>query len=299
MGYGDDMMATYYARKLSEKYGKKVAVGNGSRYYYSEVFDNNPYLMENPLLKKAKKLPDDTLWLENYPGCRPYIDYQSSNQDKLVFKDQGDRGVGDVFLTDQELVDAYTKIKNLVPFVLIEPSIKGTISASNKDWGFERWQAVTKGVSAKHKVVQVLHQFSTPLKGVESIEVNSFRESLAILYFSSYFLGSEGGMHHASAALGVPGQVIFGGFISPDITGYKIHRNHYIDGGISPCGSLLECEHCRVSMASILPETILTATRRSHMLRWSVFFDRIAWRLLDTRRFGYRALKMKIMRKLA
>ena len=52
-------------------------------------------------------------------------------------------------------------------------------------------------------------------------------------------------MHHAAAATDKNAVVIFGGHISPNITGYDIHTNIYVDINKSPCGEKNICTHCK------------------------------------------------------
>ena len=66
------------------------------------------------------------------------------------------------------------------------------------------------------------------------------------------FLGTT--LMHAAAALKVPAVVIYGGFISPKVTGYPLHRNLFTGG--TPCGMRTNCKHCRDAMAAILPTTV-------------------------------------------
>ena len=63
-------------------------------------------------------------------------------------------------------------------------------------------------------------------------------------------------MHHAAAALGIDAVVLFGGFISPQITGYEYHAN--LTGGVKACGNLYTCAHCRKAMDSISIDDVLT-----------------------------------------
>ena len=73
----------------------------------------------------------------------------------------------------------------------------------------------------------------------------NFRKSCALLSNADLFIGIEGGMHHAAAALNKKAVVIFGGFIDPLVTGYGFHNNIYVDIDGSPCGSRVICQHCK------------------------------------------------------
>ena len=64
-------------------------------------------------------------------------------------------------------------------------------------------------------------------------------------------------MHHAAAATSCKAVVIFGGHISPEITGYDFHKIIYVDLPNSPCGSKNICQHCKECMRLISIETVV------------------------------------------
>ena len=72
-----------------------------------------------------------------------------------------------------------------------------------------------------------------------------------------FFIGWEGGFAHAAAALDKKSVVLFGGYIHPNITGYKFHNNIYIDIDGSPCGMRDWCEHCERCKDLITVEMVL------------------------------------------
>ena len=92
---------------------------------------------------------------------------------------------------------------------------------------------------------------------VTNIHNISFRSACAVLSKTDLFIGTEGGMHHAAAALNKKAVVIFGGFIDPSITGYNFHKNIYIKNLNSPCGSKYQCEHCKKCMDLITVDMII------------------------------------------
>jgi len=59
------------------------------------------------------------------------------------------------------------------------------------------------------------------------------------------YIGNEGGFGHAAAALNKKALIYFGGWISPQSTGYDMHENIYYDDVSSPCGAIgYICDHC-------------------------------------------------------
>ena len=81
--------------------------------------------------------------------------------------------------------------------------------------------------------------------------------------FCDLFIGTEGGMHHAAAATSRKAVVIFGGHISPKITGYDFHTNLYVDIEGSPCGNKNICNHCKKCMDSISSEMMIKEIKKS------------------------------------
>jgi hypothetical protein len=66
-------------------------------------------------------------------------------------------------------------------------------------------------------------------------------------------------MHHAAAALNVPGVIIFGGYTPLELTGYPMHINLAGDAE-NACGSLYRCDHCRQALDSISVAEVLQHT---------------------------------------
>ncbi len=84
---------------------------------------------------------------------------------------------------------------------------------------------------------------NTTEKKTKWVETPTFRNALAILSKAKLFVGTDGGLHHAAAALGIPSVVIWTGFSSPRHLGYDTHRN--IHDGSEPCGTFNSvCKHC-------------------------------------------------------
>ena len=87
---------------------------------------------------------------------------------------------------------------------------------------------------------------------------NDFREALLILSKAKLFVGTDGGLHHAAAALGIPAVVIWTGFSSPKHLGYDGHTN--IHDGSDPCGTYHGvCSHCLLKANDISVKQVLDA----------------------------------------
>jgi len=95
-----------------------------------------------------------------------------------------------------------------------------------------------------------------PLQHATLIPTEDFRLACAVLARARAYVGHEGGLHHAAAALGIPGVVIFGGFTPVELTGYAIHHNLGVSLAAA-CGMRMPCAHCAAAMADITPERVL------------------------------------------
>lgn len=243
MGVGDDIMATAHAEAICAQYHKKVICGDHEKgiRHWSEVFENNPNFIQPG--EKARFVA----FMGNYTGNRPYI---LEVRDRFIWNPDHKAGKGRFFFTHREKMAARKIVEPLGKFSVVEPNVKGTISGSNKRWG--RFQEV---ITPDRKWVQF--DYGQPLlEGVTPVRTETFRMACAILSHADLFLGTDGGLHHAAAALNVPAVVLWGHFSSPDILGYPDHVNIRKVEGIG-CGSIRECPDCAAAMDAITPEDVL------------------------------------------
>jgi hypothetical protein len=232
MGAGDWIMATSQVKTLYARTGMPVVVvGRDGRPQWSEVFENNPKIARRPS-------PASVTRLVNAPGVRPYI--ASKTPERWTWKKWA-ISPGEIFLTEAEKRFA----EHYRGAVLIEPNTKGT-NEGNTAWITERWWQLG---ATRGDFIQVGPVGVDRIPGVPHVVTPSFRLACAVLAVCKGFVGTEGGLHHAAAALGVPAVVLFSEFISPDITGYPMHRNLRHAG--PACGSRLRCEGCRRSMLAL------------------------------------------------
>ena len=91
-----------------------------------------------------------------------------------------------------------------------------------------------------------------------------FGEHFQFSINATCFLGTHSGYSHAAAALKKDAINIFGGWISPEIMGYKLHTNYYVDLTDSPCGSIQICNHCKNCMDQIKVEDIISSLEQKN-----------------------------------
>ncbi len=239
MGCGDWILATAQAKQLHERTGRKVVVVNRlGRPQFHEVFENNPRI--------TRELGRGAVPLTNCSGSRPYI--EAKGPQHWVWR-RWNIAPGEIYLSAGEKAFAAPHAGH----TLIEPNTK--VPDGNKSWPWDRWQAL---VDRGGDFVQVGPAGARRLTGVQFVETPTFRLACAVLAVSRAFVGPEGGLHHAAAALGVPAVVLFSAFISPSVTGYPSHRNLYKGASGLGCGTRMQCACCRASMAAISVDEVET-----------------------------------------
>jgi ADP-heptose:LPS heptosyltransferase len=256
MGYGDEIMTTATVREMRAAHPHaRLLVGDGLREYWSVIFDNNPHLS-----RLADVAPhEETIWIEDYMGHRPQ--YLKLAAEGNTFNPDFHARPGEIYFSPEEEATAARLTAGLGPFVVIEPHVKGTVSGSNKDWGFDRWQRLVLALGSEILFVQPGPAGTRTLIGARHVETPDFRTACAVLARARAIATSEGGLHHAAAAVGTPGVVIFGGYISPSLTGYELHTNFYVDDKESPCGRHRPCRHCMRCMQAITVDQVAAALR--------------------------------------
>lgn len=142
--------------------------------------------------------------------------------------------------------------------VIVEPHIKPGASP-NKQWGWDRWTALASRLRAAGvRVTQLGGPGTRLLDGAQLVETANFRLACAVLARARACVLPEGGTHHAAAALGIPGVVIFGGYIGVETTGYAVHRNLGVSVA-DACGMRTPCKHCATAMEAITPGVVADA----------------------------------------
>lgn len=238
-------MAAGEARRLHRTTGKRVViVDRAGRPQWSELWDGLPYI--------ARERRPDFICLINASGVRPYI--VGKTPLKWTWRPYQPHPA-ELAFTPAELAFAE-------PYrgtVLIEPHVKNT-GHQNKAWFWDRWQALVDYLPMVD-FVQCLQPGARGLDGVKHLATPTFRHALAVLSVCKAFVTTEGGLMHGGAAVGVPGVILWSEFISPEITGYAMHRNLRHAG--AACGKRINCHACRASMQAISVREVADALRQT------------------------------------
>lgn len=267
MGWGDEILAAGEARAAQEADPKRRRVRildrNGAPRWH-RMWEGNPRIAR-------PGEPGDFVEIVNGAWCRPYVDYERMRREfHAIYPDRKFRTKK---VRDPRLPWRFTdhrckrgEIRCIAPrvpggYVVVEPHHKP--AQVNRDWGWDRWQAVVDAVEADW--LQINPRGARLLRGVRHDPADDFIRACEILSSARLYVGPEGGLYHAAAALGVPAVAIFGGYISPANQGYDgaEYVNFYEPmEGASPCGQRVPCDHCRTAMDRIAPQAVIEAVRR-------------------------------------
>ena len=279
MGYGDEIMATAFAKIEKKKYPERqVVVGDAKARTakYSKIYYNNPNISDPRKLDQNKIVH----FVDHNNSNRPYIDWTKSKSGKLCWNINHRAIPGELYFDKQEINEAENVIKDAKKFWKTYNSIKNKgiifIETSriikknfmpkqiyNRNWSPERWEKTIDILKKSYLIVNSTHTKSFKHDNIFSYGCE-FRVACAIMKYCDIYLGPEGGFAHAAAALSKPAVVIFGGWITPKVTGYEFHENLYVDIEGSPCGIRdRECDHCKKCMDLITVDNVVNAVERN------------------------------------
>jgi ADP-heptose:LPS heptosyltransferase len=246
MGMGDELMVTgeVKRRAAGQPVDRKFAifdVRKGGIHRWHELWEGNPRIA----------FPgthyDEQVY--NHGGGRPYI--VSKSEFRWVWKVYRPEPGELFFNSEEQKWRDFTRGK-----VIIQPTVKQGASP-NKQWGLERWAQLV-GMTPRVPWLQLGTGVEPRIPGVPVLRTPTFRLACAALSGASAAVLQEGGLHHAAAALNIPAIVIFGGFISPAVTGYQSQVNLFLQTAEHPlgCGMRQPCRHCAKAMAVFTPQHV-------------------------------------------
>ena len=273
MGLGDDLMITGIVEQEYIKHpDKQIVVGSLKR---NLIFDSLVYL-NNPKITPSKKLNKNkpVHFIDYNDENRFYINYEKCDHNNISWRTDFKLIPGRIYFSKTEITDAKNMLKkaNIFWSNKTETKHKGIIffesystkqnhefysyKMKNKNWGEENWIKLIDRLKDKYLIIQSVHEKAKKIDGVFYSENEfDFRTACAVLNNCDMFLGNEGGFGHAAAALNKKALIYFGGWISPQSTGYTMHENIYYDDFNSPCGAIgYLCHHCEKARKSFTPE---------------------------------------------
>lgn len=243
-------MVTGQARVLQERDPRKVRVVYENPRWH-EAWANNPRIA-------GREEKGDFQQLVARAGFRrPYI----ADKTEAQWTWQRHRPpVGELYFSAAEAEFG----RKYAGLVIVEPTIK--LGASpNKQWPWRHWEQVVAWLRACGiKPVQLGTVNTQRVVGAKFLGTSSMRLAAAVIANARAIVVPEGGMHHVAAATGTKAVVIFGGYISPEVTGYTgsdlkaAQRNLFVEDPAHPlgCGMRVPCTHCANAMAQITPDLV-------------------------------------------
>lgn len=255
MGYGDEIIGSGLARGAHAR-GKKIAFGDGRKILWSEwckeVYENNP----NVAHPGQERLPN-LEWIAFHKGSRNYSTL-SNDRSRWIWNYKHRMVAGEFFFSEIEQALAATFAPG---FIVIEPNLPWHKSvAVNKDWGESKYAELARRLLLQgYRLLQFKHSHSRRLiAGADIVQLPRFREAIAVMTRAAMYVGTEGGMMHAAAAVGIKAAVLFGGWSPPIVCGYPGHVNLVGNNGAA-CGSLHPCKHCQQALANISVDQVKDA----------------------------------------
>jgi ADP-heptose:LPS heptosyltransferase len=86
---------------------------------------------------------------------------------------------------------------------------------------------------------------------------HGIRGVASVVKASSLFVGPEGGLMHLANSVGTRAAIVYGGYVHPELTGYRENINMFSDIACAPCGLRRKCLHkVRKCMERISPEAV-------------------------------------------
>ncbi|MFP6739475.1 MAG: glycosyltransferase family 9 protein [Planctomycetota bacterium] len=147
------------------------------------------------------------------------------------------------------------------PLVVVNP-FSSFFAASSKQWNFHHWEKFLDLLPPEIETVR----YGNPEEPATPTEREHHREMIgvdlrvfaSILRNADAFVGQESGLAHLATALGVPSVVIFTGYGSPEVLGYKGNLNLVPQLPYAPCWEKDGCEPCRgeICTSAVEPEFV-------------------------------------------
>ncbi len=133
---------------------------------------------------------------------------------------------------------------------------------ANKEWVSGNWKKLGNCLAGMGKLVQVGSAEDPEMPGATDLRgKTTLRELASLLANVRVFVGLEGFLMHLAKAVGVPSVIIYGGWISPRVSGYAENINLFTALPCSPCGFPNHCEYDRECMKKITPERVAEAAQ--------------------------------------
>ena len=129
---------------------------------------------------------------------------------------------------------------------------------SNKEWYFDRFQAIVNHFKEDFTFVQVGSINDPLLVGVIDKRGTPLEETAQLLSQSFRFIGLEGMLMHLARAVDCLSIIIFGGRSQPGQIGYSENVNIHSSPACSPCWWWNKCDNGKSCMESITSDHVIS-----------------------------------------
>ena len=269
-GIGDNLFLTAVAREI---HGTDPDVRIEVVAGYPELFEDNTHIhsfsrtmpriwRRRSLRHRLNRLPlrRRYYYMEYHlsVGCEHVI----TQMCRRVLGQDHEPAIGvDMFLKAEE-VEGVRELVPSRPFVVIQSAGKTSFS-SNKEWYPDRFQAVVDALP-DHAFVQLGMPDDPPLSRCLDLRGKlGLRQAAAVLKLARLNVGQEGGLMHMAEAVGTRSVVVYGGFIHPEMMGYRDNVNIVNQPSCSPCWPAKTCPYNRKCMDRISSDIVVDAVDRA------------------------------------
>ena len=239
VGYavGDQLCMSSVIRLINKQHPFKIVVISS----FPELFENNPRVWRNYEVQvdyfgkffvrilrflTGKQLENFLFTNDNIV----YEDFMLKDQSKLHlsqvhslhFKTQINFNEisNEIYLSELEIEKYKKKFDIKRTYAVIQPDSRKTIYASNKKWGFDKYQKVVTSLK-EIRWIQVGIHGDLLLNGVENyVGMTSIRELAFIIKNAEFVLADEGLLNHVASSVGSKSFVVFSGLTPIEIAQY-------------------------------------------------------------------------------
>lgn len=257
-GLGDSLLFNSVLFELGKQNHRRYFIGTK----HAEIYKGNQFAMVLPFSQAMNyKLGKIFSFLG---GRVEHVDYYHKGHPpkQHILELLADRvGLRDAPRTPKIFLSEEEKTKRLLPeskkpWVAIQ-STGLSIWTDNKNWGVENFRSVARSLEKDFSVVQ-LGAISDPSLGV-NLEWQGrlpIRDVFVVLRECKLFIGQEGFLMHAAAAVDLTSVIVYGGFLAPWQTGYELNANLYSNIECAPCWLETQCPYDKKCMRLITPEQV-------------------------------------------
>lgn len=223
--------------------------------------------VDSSLFSYAKgSVPERMLWKETPNAVAGILDGFSEGERPAIRHPQppgrfhamdGDRAQAQQTLRKHGIIDGR--------YVVIEPATNREWFGDLRAWPFEHWQTLVAALRKSNPDIPVVRVGvgKVALDGVIDLgDMTTFREAAAIIAQSALFIGTEGGLMHATAAVDARAVIIWGGVTRPDFAGYPDrHVILFNEMACTHCGCRESCPFDAACIKGVSPKAAIEAVR--------------------------------------